>query len=73
MGAQVIRVEDPVRQGRWDILRGAPPIPAGLPMGLETSGVFNNHNVEKLGVTLNLREPARQGAAARAGEGRPTS
>ena len=24
-GAQVIRVEDPVRQGRWDILRGARP------------------------------------------------
>jgi benzylsuccinate CoA-transferase BbsF subunit len=57
MGAQVIRVEDPVRQGRWDILRGAPPIPPGLAMVLETSGVFNNHNVEKLGITLNLREP----------------
>jgi crotonobetainyl-CoA:carnitine CoA-transferase CaiB-like acyl-CoA transferase len=25
MGAQVIRVEDPVRQGRWDVLRGTPP------------------------------------------------
>ena len=24
-GAQVIRVEDPVRQGTWDILRGVPP------------------------------------------------
>jgi crotonobetainyl-CoA:carnitine CoA-transferase CaiB-like acyl-CoA transferase len=24
-GARVIRVEDPVRQGRWDILRGSPP------------------------------------------------
>ena len=25
-GAQVIRVEDPVRRGTWDILRGAPPV-----------------------------------------------
>ena len=24
-GAQVIRIEDPVNRGRWDILRGAPP------------------------------------------------
>jgi benzylsuccinate CoA-transferase BbsF subunit len=53
-GAQVIRVEDPVRQGRWDILRGSPPFPGGEP-GIERGGAFNNHNVEKLGVTLNLR------------------
>ena len=24
-GAEVIRIEDPVRQGRWDILRGIDP------------------------------------------------
>jgi benzylsuccinate CoA-transferase BbsF subunit len=54
MGAQVIRIEDPVRQGRWDILRGAPPYPPGL-SGLESGGAFNNHNVEKLGVTLNVK------------------
>lgn len=50
----MIRVEDPVRQGRWDILRGAPPFPGDEP-GIERGGGFNNHNVEKLGVTINLR------------------
>lgn len=54
MGAQVIRVEDPVRKGRWDILRGTPPF-VDERRGLELSGAFNNHNVEKLGVTVNLR------------------
>ena len=53
-GADVIRVEDPVRQGRWDILRGTPPFPEGK-SGLEVGGGFNNHNVEKRGITLNLR------------------
>jgi benzylsuccinate CoA-transferase BbsF subunit len=24
-GAQVIRIEDPIPEGRWDILRGNPP------------------------------------------------
>src|ERR1700735_2253294 len=47
-GAQVIRVEDPSNQGRWDILRGADP-------STMFGGAFNNHNVEKLGVTINLR------------------
>jgi benzylsuccinate CoA-transferase BbsF subunit len=47
-GAQVIRVEDPSNQGRWDILRGADP-------SSMFGGAFNNHNVEKLGVTINLR------------------
>ncbi len=47
-GAQVIRVEDPVTRGRWDILRGVHPS-AGF------GGAFNNHNVEKLGVTIDLR------------------
>ncbi len=53
-GAEGIRIEDPVRQGRWDILRGAPPYKPGQ-SGLESGGGFNNHNVDKLGITLNLR------------------
>jgi benzylsuccinate CoA-transferase BbsF subunit len=53
-GARVIRVEDPVRQGRWDIVRGAQPFVDDR-RGIELGGGFNNHNVEKLGVTLNLR------------------
>ena len=53
-GAEVIRVEDPVRQGRWDILRGRPPF-VGERRGVEMGGAFNNHNVKKLGITLNLR------------------
>ena len=53
-GARVIRVEDPVRQGRWDILRGSMPH-VDERRGIELGGAFNNHNVEKLGVTLNLR------------------
>ena len=35
--------------------------------GIEFGGGFNNHNVEKLGITLNLRSERGQGAAARAG------
>ncbi len=53
-GAQVIRVEDPVRQGRWDILRGSRPFKDER-RGVDFGGAFNHHNVEKLGVTLNLR------------------
>jgi crotonobetainyl-CoA:carnitine CoA-transferase CaiB-like acyl-CoA transferase len=53
-GAEVIRIEDPVRQGRWDILRGVGPYVDDR-RGIEFGGGFNNHNVEKLGVTLNLR------------------
>jgi crotonobetainyl-CoA:carnitine CoA-transferase CaiB-like acyl-CoA transferase len=55
-GAQVIRVEDPVRQGRWDILRGAPPF-VDERRGNDLGGAFNNHNTEKLGITLNLKTP----------------
>jgi crotonobetainyl-CoA:carnitine CoA-transferase CaiB-like acyl-CoA transferase len=50
----VIRIEDPVRQGRWDILRGAPPF-VDERRGIDLGGAFNNHNVEKLGITLNLK------------------
>jgi benzylsuccinate CoA-transferase BbsF subunit len=53
-GAQVIRIEDPVKQGSWDIVRGAPPFVDDR-RGIEFGGGFNNHNVEKLGITINLR------------------
>jgi crotonobetainyl-CoA:carnitine CoA-transferase CaiB-like acyl-CoA transferase len=53
-GAEVIRVEDPVRQGTWDILRMMPPY-VDERRGPDFGGGFNNHNVEKLGVALNLR------------------
>ena len=55
VGAEVIRIEDPLREGRWDILRGMPPF-VDERRGGELGGAFNNHNVEKLGVTLNLRD-----------------
>lgn len=54
MGAQVIRIEDPVRKGGWDILRGAPPF-ADDRRGIDFGGAFNNHNVNKYGVTINMR------------------
>ena len=54
-GAEVIRIEDPVRQGRWDVMRGSPPF-VDERRGIEFGGLFNNHNVEKLGVTINLRD-----------------
>jgi crotonobetainyl-CoA:carnitine CoA-transferase CaiB-like acyl-CoA transferase len=53
-GAQVIRIEDPTNHGRWDILRGSEPYVDDR-RGPEFGGGFQNHNVEKLGVTLNLR------------------
>ncbi len=53
-GAEVIRVEDPVRRGTWDLLRGIPPFKDDR-RGIELGGAFNNHNVGKLGVTLNTR------------------
>jgi crotonobetainyl-CoA:carnitine CoA-transferase CaiB-like acyl-CoA transferase len=56
-GAQVIRIEDPSNQGRWDIVRGSAPYLDDR-RGINLGGMFNNHNVEKLGVTLNLRTDA---------------
>lgn len=53
-GAEVIRIEDPVRAGRWDILRGSGPFKPGQ-SGLDCGGGFNNHNTDKYGITLNLR------------------
>jgi len=53
-GAEVIRIEDPVRQGRWDILRGLDPFVDDR-RGIDMGGGFNNHNTDKRGITLNLR------------------
>jgi crotonobetainyl-CoA:carnitine CoA-transferase CaiB-like acyl-CoA transferase len=55
LGAEVVRVEDPVRQGRWDVTRGNPPF-VDERRGNELGGSFNQFNVEKLGVTINLRD-----------------
>jgi benzylsuccinate CoA-transferase BbsF subunit len=54
LGAEVIRVEDPSNNGAWDLLRVAGPFPGGE-VGTNRSAAFNNHNVGKLGVTMNLR------------------
>ena len=53
-GAEVIRIEDPVREGRWDILRGTGPY-IDERRGVDFGGAFNNHNTNKYGITLNLR------------------
>ena len=53
-GAEVVRIEDPLREGRWDILRGTPPF-VDERRGIDFGGAFNNHNAGKLGITLNLR------------------
>ncbi len=53
-GAEVIRIEDPVREGRWDILRGTGPF-ADERRGIDFGAAFNNHNTDKQGITLNLR------------------
>jgi benzylsuccinate CoA-transferase BbsF subunit len=56
-GAQVIRVEQPAHEKhRWDFLRGGMS-PDGTRQSINMGGNFNNHNVEKLGVTLNLKSP----------------
>ncbi len=53
-GAEVIRIEDPVRQGTWDVLRAMPPF-VDERRGVDFGGGFNNHNTDKRGITLNLR------------------
>jgi benzylsuccinate CoA-transferase BbsF subunit len=53
-GAEVIRVEDPSNNGAWDFLRGGPPY-RDARRGINLGGSFNNHNVQKLGLTLNLK------------------
>ncbi len=55
-GAEVIRIEDPVTKGLWDIVRQMGPKFPG-DQGHENGTGFNNHNVNKLGITLNLRTP----------------
>src|SRR3982751_2218480 len=54
-GAQVIRVEDPVTKGLGDIGRQRGPH-LGDDRSHEGGAGFNNHNVEKLGVTIDLRK-----------------
>jgi benzylsuccinate CoA-transferase BbsF subunit len=54
LGAEVIRVEDPVNRGLWDWVRGGGPF-VDERRGIELGGMFNNINVEKLGITLNMR------------------
>ena len=54
LGAEVIRVEDPVTRGRWDAMRGVGPFVDDR-RGVDLGGGFNNHNVGKLGITLNTR------------------
>ena len=44
-GAEVIRIEDPVRVGRLDILRGTPPFIDDR-RGIDLGGAFNNHNTD---------------------------
>jgi crotonobetainyl-CoA:carnitine CoA-transferase CaiB-like acyl-CoA transferase len=46
-----------VTEGYWDVLRGVAPF-ADDRRGRELGGAFNNHNVGKLGVALNLRTEA---------------
>ena len=53
-GAQVIRIEDRLSQGGWDIFRGNGPYKDER-RGVNLGGMFNNHNVEKLGITLNAK------------------
>jgi benzylsuccinate CoA-transferase BbsF subunit len=53
-GAEVIRVEDPATQGLWDAMRGVGPY-VDERRGVNLGAGFNNHNVAKLGVTINLR------------------
>lgn len=55
-GAQVVRIEDKLTQGGWDIFRGLGPWSDDR-RGNNLGGAFNNHNVEKMGITLNMREP----------------
>lgn len=53
-GAEVIRVEDPATQGLWDAMRGVGPYVDDR-RGVNLGAGFNNHNVGKHGVTINLR------------------
>lgn len=56
-GADVIRIEDLVNQGRWDMLRGLPPY-VDERRGIDFGGAFNNHNPGKRGIALDIRQEA---------------
>jgi crotonobetainyl-CoA:carnitine CoA-transferase CaiB-like acyl-CoA transferase len=56
-GAEVIRVEDPTTEGRWDMMRVVGPY-VDERRGVDLGGGFNNHNVNKLGVTIDLKADA---------------
>ena len=43
-----------MREGKWDILRGNAPFKDER-RGINLGGAFNNHNTDKLGITLNLK------------------
>jgi crotonobetainyl-CoA:carnitine CoA-transferase CaiB-like acyl-CoA transferase len=63
-GAQVIRVEQPASEKhRWDFLRGG-TTPDGR-TGVNLGGNFNNHNVEKLSITLDLKHDEGKALLAR--------
>ena len=58
-GAQIIRVEQPAHEKhRWDFLRGG-TTPDGR-TGINLGGNFNNNNIEKLSITLDLKHPEGQ-------------
>ena len=63
-GAEVIRVEDPKTQGSWDMMRLVGPYVDDR-RGVDFGGGFNNHNVNKLGVTLNLKDEDGRALLAR--------
>lgn len=52
LGAEVIKIES---ARRVDLMRGRPPFPEGKG-GINVSANFINYNVNKLGVTLNMRQ-----------------
>lgn len=56
LGAEVIRVENPRDQGRWDMMRTVGPY-VDERRGPNLGVGFNNHNVGKLGVTIDLSDP----------------
>ena len=60
LGAQVIRIEDRLSDGAWDLFRGIGPYKDER-RGHNLGGAFNNHNVEKLGISLNMRKPRAKG------------
>ena len=56
LGAEVIRVENPRNQGRWDMMRMVGPY-VDERQGPNLGVGFNNHNVGKLGVTVDIADP----------------